>query len=55
MVGGKIYGGGSDMTILLQDERRPLASGVLESLWIPSSSPSFHGNFDSLIASFGSL
>ncbi|KAH7515873.1 hypothetical protein FEM48_Zijuj10G0072600 [Ziziphus jujuba var. spinosa] len=42
MACGKIYGGSSDMTILLKDERRPLASDVLESLWISSSAPSFH-------------
>ena len=43
MAGGKVYGG-SDMTILIQDESRPCGSDVFESLWIPSSSPTFHGN-----------
>ena len=45
MAGSKVYGGASNMSVLLQNERLPCSSGVLEPLWIPSSEPSFHGNF----------
>ncbi|POO00032.1 Octamer-binding transcription factor [Trema orientale] len=43
MASGKVYGG-SNMTILLQEERLPSNSEVLKSLWIPSSSSSFQGS-----------
>ncbi|XP_062111716.1 homeobox-leucine zipper protein ATHB-54-like [Humulus lupulus] len=43
MASGKVYGG-SNMSILLQDDRLPCNSDVLKSLWIPSSSSSFQGS-----------
>ncbi|KAK9277411.1 hypothetical protein L1049_006954 [Liquidambar formosana] len=45
MACGRVYGGGgSNMTVLVQNESIP-SSEVFESLWIPSSYPSFHGDF----------
>lgn len=42
----KTYGGASNMNILLQHENPPppSSSEVFESLWIPTSSPTFHGS-----------
>ncbi|KAL6192718.1 hypothetical protein ACLB2K_033804 [Fragaria x ananassa] len=42
MVGGKRYGASSDMNAVFRHERPPCFSEVLESLWIPTSSSSFH-------------
>ena len=48
MAGGKLFGG-SNMTVLLQNERLPCSSEVLESLWVHSTDPpSFQGDFCSL-------
>ncbi|PRQ40869.1 putative transcription factor Homobox-WOX family [Rosa chinensis] len=44
MVCGKRYGASSDMNAVFQHERPPCSSDVLESLWIPTSSSSFHGS-----------
>jgi len=52
MAGSKVYGGASNMSVLLQNERLPCSSEVLEPLWIPSSEPSFHGNFLNFWCSF---
>ncbi|KAK3022905.1 hypothetical protein RJ639_046449 [Escallonia herrerae] len=35
---------GSNVPLLLQAERLPCSSQLLESLWVPNSSPSFHGS-----------
>lgn len=44
MAGGKLYGG-SNMSLLLQNERVPCSSEVLESLWVHTSNPaSFQGD-----------
>ncbi|KAF4352175.1 hypothetical protein F8388_020057, partial [Cannabis sativa] len=43
MASGKVYGG-SNITILLLDERHPCNSDLLKSLWIPGSSSSFQGS-----------
>ncbi|KAM6570944.1 hypothetical protein CsatA_015024 [Cannabis sativa] len=43
MASGKVYGG-SNITILLPDERHPCNSDLLKSLWIPGSSSSFQGS-----------
>nr|XP_023888470.1 homeobox-leucine zipper protein ATHB-54 [Quercus suber]POF21945.1 homeobox-leucine zipper protein hat5 [Quercus suber] len=44
MAGSKVYGGASNMSVLLQNERLPCSSEVPEPLWIPSSEPSFHAS-----------
>ncbi|XP_062160660.1 homeobox-leucine zipper protein HAT5-like [Alnus glutinosa] len=44
MAGGKVYVGASNMNVLLQSERLPCSSEVLEPLWIPSSEPSLHAS-----------
>lgn len=44
MVGGKRYGASSEMNAIFHNERLPCSSDVLESLWIPTSSSSFHGS-----------
>ncbi|KAM3706625.1 hypothetical protein ACB098_03G163900 [Castanea mollissima] len=44
MAGSKVYGGASNMSVLLQNERLPCSSEVLEPLWIPSSESSFHAS-----------
>uniref|UniRef100_A0A5B7ALR0 Homeobox-leucine zipper protein n=2 Tax=Davidia involucrata TaxID=16924 RepID=A0A5B7ALR0_DAVIN len=43
MEGGRAYGA-SNMTVILQNDRHPCSSEVLESLWLSNSSPSFHGS-----------
>lgn len=45
MDGRKLYGGGSNMAVLLRKETLPSPSELLESFWIPDSSTTFHGNF----------
>lgn len=45
MDGRKLYGGGSNMAVLLSKEILPSPSELLESFWIPDSSTTFHGNF----------
>ena len=52
MAGSKVYGGVSNMSVLLQNERLPCSSEALESLWIPNSDPSFHGNLLNFWCSF---
>ncbi|KAG2702239.1 hypothetical protein I3760_06G081200 [Carya illinoinensis] len=42
MVGDKVYGIVSNVSILSQKERLPFSSEVLEPLWTPSSNPSLH-------------
>lgn len=44
MAGSKVYGGVSNMSVLLQNERLPCSSEALEPLWIPNSDPSFHAS-----------
>uniref|UniRef100_A0A5B7AR57 Homeobox-leucine zipper protein n=1 Tax=Davidia involucrata TaxID=16924 RepID=A0A5B7AR57_DAVIN len=44
MEGGSRVYGGSNMTVILQNDRLPCSSEVLESLWLSNSSPSFHGS-----------
>ncbi|PSR88360.1 Homeobox-leucine zipper protein [Actinidia chinensis var. chinensis] len=43
MEGGRVYGG-SNMTAVVQNECVPCYSEVLQSIWIPNPSPSFHGD-----------
>ncbi|KAJ7943535.1 Homeobox leucine zipper family protein [Quillaja saponaria] len=43
MAAGKIYGD-SNMTVLLQNEKLPCSSEIIESLWVHSSDPSFQGS-----------
>ena len=57
MASGKLYAG-SNMSLLLQNERLPCSSEVLESLWAHTSNPaSFQGDgwFISLPSQFPSL
>lgn len=44
MDGRKLYGGGSNMAVLLSKETLPSPSELLESFWIPDSSTTFHGS-----------
>ncbi|KAM0961757.1 hypothetical protein ACFX2I_020975 [Malus domestica] len=44
MTSGKLYGSSADMKVIFQNEKRPRSSDVLESLWIPTPSSSFHGS-----------
>ncbi|XP_008221688.1 PREDICTED: homeobox-leucine zipper protein HAT5 isoform X1 [Prunus mume] len=41
MSGGKLYSA-SDMNVIFQNEKLPCSSDVLESIWVPTSSSSFH-------------
>ncbi|KAI5352573.1 PREDICTED: homeobox-leucine zipper [Prunus dulcis] len=43
MAGGKLYSA-SDMNVIFQNEKLPCSSDVLESIWVPTSSSSFHGS-----------
>ncbi|KAI4328378.1 hypothetical protein L6164_020735 [Bauhinia variegata] len=43
MASGKVYGA-SNMTVLLQNDRLPCSSEVLESLWVHPADPSFQGS-----------
>ncbi|GAB4839942.1 hypothetical protein Ancab_020652 [Ancistrocladus abbreviatus] len=52
-VGSRVYGGSDHMTALLQNNHHNLScsSDPIDSLWFPSSSPSFHDsmvNFDDI-------
>lgn len=51
MAGGKLYRA-SDMNVIFQNEKLPCSSEVLESIWVPTSSSSFHGNFISALHFF---
>eukprot|EP00262_Sarcandra_glabra_P016142 TRINITY_DN5165_c0_g1_i1.p1 TRINITY_DN5165_c0_g1~~TRINITY_DN5165_c0_g1_i1.p1 ORF type:complete len:325 (-),score=77.11 TRINITY_DN5165_c0_g1_i1:300-1274(-) len=44
MAGGRVYGGGSSMAVLLQNEGIPCSADALEALLISNSSPGFHGS-----------
>ncbi|KAG6654361.1 homeobox-leucine zipper protein HAT5-like [Carya illinoinensis] len=44
MVGGEVYGSAANMSVLLQNERLPRSSEVLEPLWIPGPNPSLHAS-----------
>ncbi|KAM1102788.1 hypothetical protein ACFX19_011574 [Malus domestica] len=48
MASGKLYGSSSsssaDMKVTFRNEKRPRSSDVLESLWIPNPSSSFHAS-----------
>lgn len=52
MADSELYGGTSNISVLLQKERLPCSSEVLEPLWIPSSNHSLHGNFPKLWCKF---
>ncbi|PSS28705.1 Homeobox-leucine zipper protein [Actinidia chinensis var. chinensis] len=43
MEDGRVYAR-SNMTVVLQNDSLPCSSEVLQSLWFPNSSPSFHGD-----------
>ncbi|XP_059648894.1 homeobox-leucine zipper protein HAT5-like [Cornus florida] len=49
MESGRLYHHSSNMNSLLQNERLPSSSEVLESLWLSNSSPSFHGSSTSVV------
>ncbi|KAI4314219.1 hypothetical protein L6164_027152 [Bauhinia variegata] len=48
MASGQVYGA-SNMTVLLQNDRLPCSSEVLESLWVHPSDPSFHQGSKTLV------